>query len=116
MGDKEKLPIPGISKQKTKKEKETVFINQIEIYFSMDILTVGNGMLHHSFGGVVICFSLHHFFAPVTDLMPCLQAQVTRDCIKGIEFKKSCNETLSFFKQGIMLYWTFLEANAPSKL
>ena len=40
--------------------------------------------------------SLQHFIAPAMDLMPCLQAQGTRDCNKGIKFKKGsfncCND------------------------
>ena len=33
-------------------------------------------------------FSLQHFIAPALYLMPCLQAQGTMDCNKGIKFKK----------------------------
>ena len=43
-------------------------------------------MLHHLFGGAVIYLSLQNFIAPALDLMPCLQAQGTRDCNKGIKF------------------------------
>ena len=47
-----------------------------------------NGMLRYSLGGEVIFISLQHFIAPALDLMPCLQARGTRDCNKGIKFKK----------------------------
>ena len=42
-------------------------------------------MLRHSLGGAVIFISLQHFIAPALDSMPCLQAQGTRDCNKGIK-------------------------------
>ena len=44
-----------------------------------------NGMLCHSLGWAVIFISLQHFIAPALDLMPCLQARDTKDCIKGIK-------------------------------
>ena len=47
-----------------------------------------NGMLRHSLEGAVIFISLQHFIAPALYLMPCLQAQGTMDCNKGIKFKK----------------------------
>ena len=34
-------------------------------------------------------FSLWHFIATALDLMPCLQALGTRDCNKGIKFRRA---------------------------
>ena len=51
-----------------------------------------NGMLRHSLGGVVILISLVHFIATALDLMPCLQARGTRNCDKGIKFKKKARK------------------------
>ena len=55
------------------------------------------GMLRHSLGKEVI-YSLQHFTSPALDLMPCFQAGGTKDCNKGIKFKKGaincCNENL----------------------
>ena len=36
----------------------------------------------------VILISLQHFIAPALDLLPCLQAWGTRDCIKGSKVTK----------------------------
>ena len=47
-----------------------------------------NGMLRHSLRGAVIFISLQHLIAPASDVMPCFQARGTRDCYKGIKFKK----------------------------
>ena len=51
-------------------------------------------MLPHSLGWAVIFISLQHFIAPALDSMPCLQARATRDCNKGIKFKKDINTLL----------------------
>ena len=46
-----------------------------------------NGMLHHSSGREVF-FSLQHLIIPALDLMPCLQAQGTRDCNEALNSRK----------------------------
>ena len=46
-------------------------------------------MLRHSLGGAVIFISMQHFIAPALGLMPCLQAQGTRDCNKSIIHPKA---------------------------
>ena len=55
-------------------------------------------MLHHSFRGIEVILYLQHFIAPALDLMPCLQAGGTRDCSKGINFKKGAfNSFMLYF-------------------
>ena len=74
------------------------FVKQTTSNFFHTFSTL-NGMLRHSLGGAVNFISLQHFIAPAFDVMPCLQAQGTRDCNKGIKFKKGAKFIMALFNK-----------------
>ena len=68
-------------------------------------------MLHHSFGGAVIFFSLEHFIASALDLMPCLKAWGTRDCNKGVNTKFFVSKLIQFLHAFQILLWKYYFGN-----